>query len=192
MDDPISDALAIGHKKLAELLLDRAKIDREIVEWKRVVDSLSAVSLGEEEEPSAVEISAFVEGKPGTKTIKFTDGVRLVLRQNSARGVPISVADIREKLLNLGFSLEKYAQPLVPLHNTLKRLEHQGEVRAEKNEQGQTLGYEWISPIERIIDVHSDVSDQKIRQRVKDLARLFSNKRIGATVPKSPGPLRKD
>ena len=76
----------------------------------------------------------------------------MVLRQNASRDIPISVPEIREQLINLGFNFAKYAQPLVPIHNTLKRLEEQGEVSPLKNEQGQTLGYEWISPIERALN----------------------------------------
>ena len=149
--DPINGALELGHKKLTELLTERSKIDKEIVEWKRVIDSLLAVSQGEDTDPSDVQVSAFLENEVGIKIIKFTDGVRMVLRQNASRTVPISVPEIRDQLINLGFDFAKYAQPLVPIHNTLKRLEDQGEVSPIKSVEGQTLGYKWISPLERAL-----------------------------------------
>jgi hypothetical protein len=149
--DPINAVLEFGHKRLSELLTDRARIDKEIVGWKRVIDSVLSVSESEASDPSDVEVSAFVENETGLKTIKFTDGVRMVLSQNTSREVPISVPEIRDQLVNLGFDFAKYAQPLVPIHNTLKRLEDQGEVNPLKNDQGQTLGYKWISPIERAL-----------------------------------------
>jgi hypothetical protein len=151
MIDPINAALETGHKKLTELLRERARIDKEIVEWKRVIDSLLAVSEEDSSDPSDVQISS-LGAESGKKTIRFTDGVRMVLSQNASRDVPISVPEIRDQLTNLGFDFAKYAQPLVPIHNTLKRLEEQGEVSPLKNAQGQTLGYTWISPIERALN----------------------------------------
>jgi len=156
--DPISAALEAAHQKLSDLLSERATIDKEIVDWKRVIDSLLAVSESEDTDPAVVEVSAFVEGKPGKQTVKFTDGVRMVLQQNSNREIPISVPEIRDQLTNLGFDFAKYAQPLVPIHNTMKRLEEQGEVRPLKNEMGQTLGYKWISPIERALSDDDQLS----------------------------------
>ena len=150
MVDPIYSALEAAHQKLNELLAERSRIDKEIVDWKRVIDSLMAVSESDEGDPSDVEVSTLAAESSRT-TIKFTDGVRMVLRQNADRTVPISVPEIRDQLINLGFNFAKYAQPLVPIHNTLKRLEEQGEVSPLKNEQGQTLGYKWISPIERAL-----------------------------------------
>jgi len=150
MIDPINSALEAAHQKLNKLLVERSRIDREIVDWKRVIDSLMAVSENDEGDPSDVEVSTLA-AESGRTTIKFTDGVRMVLRQNANRDVPISVPEIRDQLTNLGFNFAKYAQPLVPIHNTLKRLEEQGEVSPLKNEQGQTLGYKWISPIERAL-----------------------------------------
>ena len=151
MVDPINSALEAAHKKLGELLSERSRIDKEIVDWKRVVDSLLAVSENEHSDPSDVQVSSLA-AKTGRETIKFTDGVRMVLKQNASREVPISVPEIREQLINLGFDFAKYSQPLVPIHNTLKRLEEQGEVSPLKNESGQTLGYKWISPIQRALN----------------------------------------
>jgi hypothetical protein len=150
MVDPINSALETAHQKLSQLLIERSKIDKEMVAWSRVIDSLLAVSEEDGSDPSDVQVSS-LDVASGRKTIKFTDGVRMVLRQNASREVPISVPEIREQLINLGFQFEKYAQPLVPIHNTLKRLVEQGEVSPIKSEQGQTLGYKWISPIERAL-----------------------------------------
>jgi hypothetical protein len=96
----------------------------------------------------------------GKQTIKFTDGVRLVLKQN--RNAILTATDIRTCLLNLGFDFAKYSQPMTPIHNCLKRLEEQGEVMAKKTKDGQVIGYTWISSIERALaeDTFVDVSEQ--------------------------------
>jgi hypothetical protein len=158
--NPINAALEAAYAKLNTLLIERTKIDKDIVEWKRVIDSLLAVSENDESDPSDVELGDYIAKQVGTKSLRFTDGIRMVLRQNASRDIPISVPEIREQLINLGFNFAKYAQPLVPIHNTLKRLEEQGEVSPLKNEQGQTLGYKWISPIERAVNEEAEIAAQ--------------------------------
>jgi len=166
MDDlkPLKEALVVATQKLNEFVSARAEIDKQratidaqIIHWKQLVDSLRTVCADEDEDPSDVEISAFVEGKPGKQTVKFTDGVRLVLKQN--RNVVVTAPDIREGLTNLGFQFSKYRQPLTPIHNCLKRLEEQGEVKPEKTADGQIIGYKWISPIERALDEENTFYD---------------------------------
>jgi len=155
--DPLKESLVVATQKLSEFVAARAEIDKQraaidaqIIQWKQLVDSLRIVCTDEDEEdPSDVEVSAFVEGKPGKQIVKFTDGVRMVLRQN--RDVVITAPEMRTGLTNLGFQFFKYRQPLTPIHNCLKRLEEQGEVKAEKTKDGQIVGYKWISPIERAL-----------------------------------------
>jgi hypothetical protein len=151
---PFRESLEVAAQKLTEAVLaraeiekQRAEIDTQIVFWKNLMDSLQAVFPEDEEDPLPVEVSAFVAGK---QTIKFTDGVRMVLKQN--QNATLTAPEIRNGLLNLGFEFSKYRQPLTPIHNCLKRLEEQGEVKAEKNTDGQILGYRWIPPIERALD----------------------------------------
>ena len=153
---PLKEALVVATQKLNEFVSARAEIDKqraaidaEIIHWKQLVDCLRTVSEDEDEDPSDVEVSAFVGGRPGKRMIKFTDAVRLVLQQN--RNVAVTPPDIRDGLTNLGFQFSKYRQPLTPIHNCLKRLEEQGEVRPEKTNDGQIVGYRSISSIERAL-----------------------------------------
>jgi hypothetical protein len=161
LDDPIQAFLKEAQKKLNEVTtvradLDkdyaekRADIDAQILKWKRAIDGVMAVAESEQDDPADVEVSAFVEGKAGQQRVKFTDGVRLCLKQRG--GKLTSVPEVRDGLVNLGFDFGKYAQPLVPIHNCLKRLAEQGEAMIVKNETGQIIGYKWISPIERALD----------------------------------------
>jgi hypothetical protein len=158
--DPIQAFLIEAHKKLNEVTTTRADLDKEyekkradidaqILKWKRAIDGVSAVAESEQGDPADVEVSGFVDGKPGRQTIKFTDAVRLCLRQRGDK--PASAPDVRDGLINLGFAFGKYAQPLVPIHNCLKRLVEQGEAVAVKNNEGQIIGYKWVSPIEQAL-----------------------------------------
>jgi hypothetical protein len=160
MSDPLKslkEALVVSTQKLNEFVAARAEIDNQraaidaqIIHWKQLVDSLRTVCAEEEEDPSDVEVSAFVEGKPGKQTVKFTDGVRMVFKER--RDAILTAPDVRTGLTNLGFDFSKYQQPLTPIHNCLKRLEEQGEIKAEKFPGGRIVGYKWISPIERALD----------------------------------------
>jgi hypothetical protein len=146
--DLIHDALAQARKNLDELVAERTRIDREIMNWKRVVHSLAAVS-GEHGDETPADVRLFSDPKlTPLLNLKFTDAIRNALA--SVDGY-ISAPAIRDQLNDLGFDFSKYKQELVPIHNALKRLEEQGEAQAVKNEQGQTLGYRWISPIARAL-----------------------------------------
>jgi hypothetical protein len=159
-DDPAQAFLKEAHKKLNEVTtaradLDkdygkkRADIDAQILKWKRAIDGVMAVAESEQDDPEDVEVSAFVDGKAGRQTIKFTDAVRLCLSQQGDK--PASAPDVRDGLINLGFDFGRYAQPLVPVHNCLRRLVEQREAEAVKNDEGQIIGYKWISPIEQAL-----------------------------------------
>jgi hypothetical protein len=158
MNDPLQEALDTAARKLNELLNDRARleqqragIDAEIVKWARAVDSLKVVCAGEDQgDPSDVELASYMHGK---QTVKFTDGVRMVLKEHREG---VTVPEIRLALLNLGFDFSKYKQQLTPIHNCLKRLEQQREVKPEKNGEGETgVIYKWVSPIERALEEQS-------------------------------------
>ncbi len=178
MKDPLKESLVIATQKLNEFVAARAEIDKQraaidahIIQWKQLVDSLRTVCTDEDEEdPSDVELSAFVEGKPGRQTVKFTDGVRTVLKEK--RNVIVTPLDIRAGLTNLGFDFSKYSQPLTPIHNCLKRLEEQGEVKTEKTPGGHTIGYKWISPIERALAEESPGYAQATGEYMFEATRL--------------------
>jgi hypothetical protein len=160
MADPIQDALAKAKTKLDQLVSDRTKIEKEIIDWKRVVDSLTVVS---EESPDELPADVNLDERLGL-TMKFTDGVRKALQFTNGS---LTAPQIRDQLVKIGFDFSKYKQELVPLHNTLKRLEEQGEVESVRNAQGQITGYKWIDEIEQAL-------------------RAASRRRYPPTVPPPP------
>jgi len=147
--DPIQNALTKAKTKLDQLVSERTRIEKEIVDWKRVVDSLTAVSEEPSDElPADVNVGAALSS---LLTLKFTDGVRTVLE---AAGGTLTAPQIRDHLVNLGFDFSKYKQELVPLHNTLKRLEEQGEVKAVRDVSDRVVRYQWIPAIQRALAEH--------------------------------------
>jgi hypothetical protein len=142
MEKSIHDALATAKFRLQMLQDQRAKIDREIAEWKRVFDSLSAVT---EDVPDDVILADDTDKFP----LKFTDAIRLTLSLN--RDAALTAPLIRDILIRHGFDFSRYKQELVPIHNTLKRLVEQGEAAAVTDEGGQIAGYKYVDPIQRVL-----------------------------------------
>lgn len=164
-DDPIKDALATARHNLMSRISQRLnlteeaqRLDKEIDDWKRVVDSLSTVS-GETSAELPADILVFdrAASLAGVatplaepyKAMRFTDAIRETLRE---AGVVLSPPQIRDHLKIMGFDFSKYAQELVPVHNTLKRLAEQGEVRVFTNADGDTVGYMWIDPVLQAVE----------------------------------------
>ncbi len=158
MADKIKSALTEARTKLGDLMVERKRLDQEIIEWKRVVDSLSAVSEEVSEEiPPDLEIisTACYTRDPSirsshTTRIKFTNAVREILRLQHPK--VLRVPAIRDYLMDWSYDFSKYKQELVPVHNALKRLQEQGEAKAIKDKRGRLIGYQWIEPFERAME----------------------------------------
>jgi hypothetical protein len=168
MDQSIKDAHATAKIKLQILQDQRNKIDREIAEWKRVYDSLSAVM---EDVPDDVVIDAGAEAFP----LKFTDAIRVMLSVNP--DATMTAPMIRDILTRQGFDFSAYKQELVPIHNTLKRLVDQGEA-TPVTENGSTVGYKWIDPIERVLS--QDPAEIVVRRKRKQDADALT--KISAAI----------
>ncbi|HXC43021.1 MAG TPA: hypothetical protein VNY51_05810 [Candidatus Dormibacteraeota bacterium] len=111
---------------------------------KQTIDGLSALCEPQPDED-------FVEVQEGGEpySFKLTDAIRLVFSGSSE---PVLTApEIRDELVAKGIKLSKYKQPLVPIHNTLKRLALQGELVEFRDDAGDLRGYRWVSPLARAV-----------------------------------------
>jgi hypothetical protein len=147
MQNEVEAALKHAQEKLSGLLLERERIDRQIVDWNRVIESLSVVSERNElSVPPDLLLPAGLSAKPG---LGFTDAVRVIVK-NSEEG--LSAREIRDELVRMGFDLSKYRQPMVPVHNTLRRLDEQQEIYACTDESGSgRVVYRRINPVARAL-----------------------------------------
>ena len=57
--------------------------------------------------------------------MRLTSAIRQILAESA---VPMRPPDLRDGLINHGFNVAQYANKLAVIHNTLSRLERQGEV----------------------------------------------------------------
>jgi len=109
-------ALDDARKELGQLLSDREKLERRIAAVKSMVAVLTGATAGTQP-PNAEDLSS----------LGISDAMRRVL-SDYASDVGMTPAQIRDALNAGSFDLSQYASALTVIHNTLQRLETQGEV----------------------------------------------------------------
>jgi len=142
--DPFETALKEARKALAEALEERSATERRIVSLKQTIEGLSALC-----EPEPIDDSVQVGKRLAGYCISLTDAIRKIFSESQE--YLLTPPQVRDALLAMGVDLAKYKQPLVPIHNTLKRLESQGELVPFKDDNGDFRGYRWVSPLARAV-----------------------------------------
>lgn len=78
----------------------------------------------------------------------LSDAIRLAFK--SALPASLTPTEVRDKLRESGYNLDKYANELPPIHNTITRLLKQGEIEeSAPRREGKT--YRWISSLKRAL-----------------------------------------
>jgi hypothetical protein len=102
-------ALATAIREYEALGQQRQDIDKRLAEVMQTIGTLSRLC-----------------GLVPTVPMGLTDACRLVVR---GAGVPVTPADVRQRLQSIGFDLSKYQNDLAAIHTILKRLNESGEMR---------------------------------------------------------------
>ena len=135
--DEYLKTLEAVEQETENLLKDRSRIDHRLLQLKTTAESLRAL-LGME--GLDVKIDGIVS------ELGITDAIREVLASSK---IPLSAPVIKSELANRGVALAGYANPAAVIHNTLTRLEKQGEVVRVQNPAGQTVAYSLVKNIAR-------------------------------------------
>jgi hypothetical protein len=110
-------ALDTAHAEIAELVRQRAEVDKRISQLTVTVDALTAlmdsVPVAYDDTPSTME------------EVGISDAIKQVLRCSP---VPLTPGEIKAKLTESGFDASVYANDGAVIQSTLKRLEKQGDV----------------------------------------------------------------
>lgn len=126
-------ALEDAHREHAELLESRAQIDRRLGQLKSTIAILTGLI---EEPPIDVSWAAVQDALGGVDVSSITAAIRTILEV--ASGAYMTVSEIKETLNAMGVALRRYANSSAVIHNTVKRLEAQGEVLSVRNTNGDT------------------------------------------------------
>ena len=113
----------------------RDLIEQRIVSLKQTIEGLTALCEPETDQD-------FVEVKGGNSpdgyNTSLTDAIRGVFSES--KEYMLTPTEVRDALVTMGVDIKKYKQPLVPIHNTLKRLEAQGEIVPFRDDVGDLRG----------------------------------------------------
>jgi hypothetical protein len=103
-------ALATAIREYEALGKQRQDIDKRLAEVMQTIGTLSRLC-----------------GLVPTVPLGLTDACRLVIR---GAGVPVTPAEVRQRLQSIGFDLSNYQNDLAAIHTILKRLNDSGELRS--------------------------------------------------------------
>jgi len=128
-DETASVLIKYARERLLELLQQESDVKGQVSHWGSIVEQLAKLS-GEELEPEIVsrikQLSQENEAGVGTE-MGLTEAIRWVFRQPLI--LPLTPTQVRDRLAEMGYDLEKYAHVMPPIHNTLKRMKEAGEIK---------------------------------------------------------------
>lgn len=114
-------ALHSARQEFDNLLHERSELDTRIIRLKQTITGL--VGLCESDGQS--QGSGNHALPLGPRFMRLTSAIRQLLLDSAA---PMRPPHLRDGLESHGFSMNQYANKLAVIHNTLSRLEKQGEV----------------------------------------------------------------
>jgi hypothetical protein len=142
-DETASVLLKYACERLLELLQQESSVKSQISHWGSIVEQLAKLSK-EELEPEIVsrinQLNQENEAGAGTE-MGLTEAIRWVFRQPLL--LPLTPTQVRDRLAEMGYDLEKYAHVMPPIHNTLKRMRDAGEIKEVEGIGG--LGRAFVS-----------------------------------------------
>jgi len=113
-------ALHSAREEFDKLIHERAELDSRIVRLKQTIAGL----IGLCSDDKTAQTLRHVAPLP-PRFMRLTSAIRQLLAESTS---PMRPPDLRNALLGRGFNITQYANKLAVIHNTLSRLEKQGEV----------------------------------------------------------------
>ena len=150
---------------LAAALGERAALEERLEEVKNVIQQLREIAYSTSAyrglDPKAEYPNLFIDG--GIVDVGFTDAVRATFTP----GKGMTAIQVRNDLINAGFDLDGYTNPLATIHTILKRLVKAGELFIgpsfdDEDEDGPTI---YIMPPAETIPVAKRVSETLKKKR---------------------------
>jgi hypothetical protein len=152
--------------EMGELLQQRRVIEQRIAVLAPVIEYLSPLCDQLPHVPSDLPM-------PSQLDMGLSDAIRLAFK--SVLPASLTPMEVRDKLKESGFNLDKYASELPPIHNTIMRLLKQGEIE-EDVPRREGKAYKWVSSLKRaLLDMEplgrlSDMASPPTREQVKAAA----------------------
>jgi Arc/MetJ-type ribon-helix-helix transcriptional regulator len=126
-EESYKKALHDAQFEVTKLLFQRADIDKRLAQLKAAIAAISGLL---EAVPAVDELAEIGD-------VGITEAIRQVLRDAIGAQTP---TDIKSALVDRGYDFSRFKNPSAVIHNTLKRLEAQGEVTSVRT-LGQGSAY---------------------------------------------------
>jgi hypothetical protein len=142
-DETAAKMYESARDRLLELFRQEKDAKDQISHWAPIVEQLAKLS-GATVDPEIVsrinELNKVNQAGVGEE-MGLTEAIRWVFRQPLM--LPLTPTQVRDRLAEMGYDLEKYAFVMPPIHNTLKRMKEAGEIKEVDNMGG--IGKAFIS-----------------------------------------------
>lgn len=131
--EEIKAELDAAKKQMEGLLQDKILLDLKVGQLSQTINTLIALLQPKPDPADISDVSGLL-----FEDSSITGAIRVVLLRSP---VPMSPTQIRSELVKSGFDLSEYENEMAVIHNTLKRLDKQGELMTVKDSSGQTVAY---------------------------------------------------
>ena len=142
-DETAAKMYQSARERLLELLRQEKEGKDQISHWAPIVEQLAKLS-GETVDPEILnrinELKQMNEAGAGQE-MGLTEAIRWVFKQPLL--LPLTPTQVRDRLAEMGYDLEKYAHVMPPIHTTLNRMNEAGEIKEVDNVGG--LGRAFVS-----------------------------------------------
>jgi hypothetical protein len=132
-DETASKMYESARDRLKALLRQETEIKEQISHWGPIVEQLARLT-GETIDPEiANRINVLKQAEGGDagagagQEMGLTEAIRWVFRQPLI--LPLTPTQVRDRMAEMGYDLDKYKHVMPPIHNTLKRMKEAGEIR---------------------------------------------------------------
>jgi hypothetical protein len=120
----------------------RAALDAAVREYERAYADRAALDVRLAELQQSISTLTRLCGFVPSVAFGLTDACRLVLR---GAGAPMTAVQVRERLLSIGFDLDKYENALAAIHTVLKRLAESGETHPIELDDSRSVAYAFVT-----------------------------------------------
>jgi hypothetical protein len=134
LDETALKMYEAARDRLKELLRQETEIKEQISHWGPIVEQLARL-LGETLDTDiASRINELKQAEAGGtgatgagQEMGLTEAIRWVFRQPLL--LPLTPTQVRDRMAEMGYDLDKYKHVMPPIHNTLKRMKEAGEIK---------------------------------------------------------------
>jgi hypothetical protein len=133
-DETASKMYESARERLRELIRQEIEIKEQISHWGPIVEQLAQLSSETVDADMARRINELKQAEAGGvgaagagQEMGLTEAIRWVFRQPLL--LPLTPTQVRDRMAEMGYDLEKYKYVMPPIHNTLKRMKEAGEIR---------------------------------------------------------------